>query len=62
MVDLLDHMVSKANSVGHIEGFAISKEGPIVLFIQFVDDSLFLLKDEVAHLLLHCPFVWEMWC
>lgn len=33
--------------MGLLKGFSISKEGLAIPFIQFVDDSLFLLKAEV---------------
>lgn len=47
VVELLGRITVKASSVGLIEGFSISREGFVVPFIQFVDDSLFLLKVEV---------------
>lgn len=47
VANLLERMAAKANSVGLIEGFELSSEGPTVPFIQFADDSLFCLKAEV---------------
>lgn len=36
----------KAESVGLVEAFALNGVGPKIPFIQFADDSLFLLKAE----------------
>lgn len=58
MVELLRRMAAKASSVDLMEGFSISREGPVVPFIQFADDSLFLLKAEVEGMCnLRCIFL-----
>lgn len=46
MVDLLDRMVAKANSVGLIQGFYL-RGGMSIPFIHFTDDSLFMVKADL---------------
>lgn len=46
VADLLDRMVFKAVFVELIEGFTLLG-GALVSFIQFADDYLFMVKDEV---------------
>lgn len=50
VADLLGRMVRKATAVGLIQGFSLPSGGPSIPFIQFADDSLFLLKAEVDDL------------
>lgn len=46
-VELLSRMVAKAESVGLLEGFSLSEGGPSIPFIQFANDSLFMIKADL---------------
>lgn len=50
VADLVGRLAAKAVKVGLIEGFEIKEGGLSVSFIQFADDSLFLLKAELEGL------------
>lgn len=55
VADLLGRLTTKAKVVGLIEGFLSINGSPIVLFIQFAADSLFLLKAQMeGHRNLRC--------
>lgn len=45
-VEILSRMVKKAENCGMLEGFSTNDGNPRVPFIQFADDSLFLLNDD----------------
>lgn len=49
-MDLLGRMISKAEEVGLPAGFSLSESGPSIPFIQFADDSLFLIKNDVEYI------------
>lgn len=44
VVELLNRMVTKEESIGLLEGFSPCEGGPLIPFIQFANDSLFMLK------------------
>lgn len=46
VADLLGRMMAKVDSVGLVQSFAPNGVGPSIPFIQFADDSLFMLKAE----------------
>lgn len=46
VVDILDRLMAIAESVGLVEDFSPNGVGPKIPFIQFADDSLFMLKAE----------------
>lgn len=50
MADLLERLFVKTEDVGLIEGFCANEGSPVVPFIQFVDNSLFLLKADMKGL------------
>lgn len=45
--DLLGRLMARAESIGLLEDFASSNGGPSISFIQFVDDSLLLLRVDL---------------
>lgn len=47
VAELLVRMMAKAVFVGFFEGFSFPRGGSSVSFLQFVDDSLFMLKADV---------------
>lgn len=46
VADLLDQMMTIAEERGLVQAFVLNVEGSTIPFIQFVDDSLFMLKAE----------------
>lgn len=47
VADLLGRMMAKVEAVGLVQTFSPNDDGPSISFIQFADDSLFLVKAEV---------------
>lgn len=50
VADLLGRLSAKAKTVGLFEGFFATKRGLVVPFMQFVDDSIFMLNADLEGL------------
>lgn len=50
VADLLGRFATKAETMSLLEGFFGSNRGPVVPFIQFADDSLFMINADLEGL------------